>query len=352
MSAVRDPADVATATKRGTVSFLGIVSLAVSVAALLAVFFIYQETRQGAESSAAESARIDRLAERLDRLTRDSDQTRSSAKQLRDALSALEQRESAAAQEIAGLLAASRQTNLDWALAEIEYLLVIATHRLQLLHDVRTALAAMESAAARLQNLDHPGLADLRAQLAADLDALRAVRDVDITGLALYLTDLAGRVDSLPLAGGAGQALRAQDGGGAGAETGWRGLLLSIWRELKSLVVVSRGGAAAGATLLPEEQYFLFQNLRLQIETARLAVARRDTRMLQAALSMLDGLLRRHFDTKSTEVANVLDAFKRMRELDLDPDLPDINSSMETLHAFVHERAHEGAVPDPAGPPP
>ncbi|MBI2993570.1 MAG: uroporphyrinogen-III C-methyltransferase [Gammaproteobacteria bacterium] len=341
-----------TRARRGKAAFLGLLSLVLSVAALLAVFVLYEDTRQKEALSDTRRAETDRLVNRIDRLERDLDQSRLETRQLRDALTSLERKESAAAQAIAGLLASSRQTNLDWALAEVEHLLVIATQRLQLLHDVPTALAAMESAAARLRHLDDPGLDDLRAQLAADIDALKAVRDVDISGLALYLTDLSDRVDSLPLGGRSGRAQGARDRGEAGAQSGWRGLLSSIWREFKSLVVVSRTGAATGATLLPEEQYFLFQNLRLQIETARLAVARRDMRMLHAALATLDDWLRSHFDTSSADVANVLDSFKRMQQLDLDPELPDITSSMETLRAFVHERAVEGAVPDSAAPQP
>ena len=326
---------------------LVILALIVALAALASAWLAWQTTRRSAESGAAENAEIKHLSDHVDRLAGDLEAARTDAKQARETLDALERKQSAAADAIAGLLEASRQTNLDWALAEIEYLLVIATHRLQLLHDVPIALAAMEAAAKRLDNLHDPGLTDLHMQLAADTDALKAVRDVDISGLTAYLTDLAERVNSLPLSERTRGARRVEESGGASSESGWRNVLLSIWNEFKGLVVVTRTKSGAGATLLPDEQYFLFQNLRLQLETARLAVVRRDTHTLRASLAAASDWLRTYFDTDSEDVANILESFGRMQQVDLDPKLPDISSSLETLRAFVHDHAADSQAPEP-----
>ncbi len=91
-----------------------------------------------------------------------------------------------------------RNSNQEWALAEVEYLILIASHRLVLESDTGTALAALEAADTRLRDMNNPGLTDIRRQLATDMNALRAVQQVDITGLSLFLADYVKRVDSLP----------------------------------------------------------------------------------------------------------------------------------------------------------
>lgn len=347
------PATNRTGTGRGLRlgAFASIFALAAIVLSLIA----FLEGRRVFESSAARHADVARLADRVEAMERDLDGLRSTAAEADESLAALSRKQSAAAEAIAGLLEASRQTNLDWALAEIEYLLIIATHRLALAKDVPTALAATEAAARRLENLAHPGLEEVRYQLAADMDALKAVHDVDITGLALYLTDLAARAESLPL-GRVAVDVKRNEGrpgqGAASAQRGWRGLFDSIWRELKGLVVISRTGIGAGVTLLPEEHYFLIQNLQLQLEIARLAVLRRDTRMLRASLSAISDWLRKYFDREDSGVTNVLDSLDQMGKLELDPELPDINSSLETLRAFIRGNAAEGLPQDSMNPQP
>ena len=57
----------------------------------------------------------------------------------------------------------------------------------------------------------------------------------------------------------------------AGSGNRWQRLARSLWQELKSLLVISRTDKNNAALLAPQERYFLYQNLRLQLEAARLA---------------------------------------------------------------------------------
>jgi uroporphyrin-3 C-methyltransferase len=231
--------------------------------------------------------------------------------------------------------------SIDYTLAEIEYLLVIATQRLTLARDARTALAALEAADRRLAGNDQPGMVDLRAQLASDMNALRAVPDVDVAGLSLFLADLVQRAESLPLRDEYLKRREAAAGQPAVPETarGWRGLWLGIWREISRHMIVTRDSEGARVTLLPEERYFLAHNLRLQLETARLAVLRGDSASLKASLGIAAGWIERYYDTGNAAVANVLESLRRMATLRLDPELPDVSSSLESTRALMHERA-------------
>ncbi len=237
-------------------------------------------------------------------------------------------------------------SNFDIALSEIEYLLIIANHRLILQKDVPIALAAMDAADRRLKGLGDPRIIDVREQLTADINQLRAVNPVDITGLALYLADLILRVDQLPVR----EIVVSMPKSAAGTapsidENGWRHVARLIWLELKSLVVISRDKEISPVRLLPDEVYFLYHNLRLELANARLAVLARDNDNLQASLSNIIDWLNHYFNTGEAAVSNILDSLQQMQSLQLDPDLPDINSSLESVRAYIRFKDENMASP-------
>ena len=264
-------------------------------------------------------------------------------------LTDLVRKQALADERINSLLGERTSSNADWALAEAEYLLVIATHRLVLAHDVRTALVAMQAADARLRDLDLPGLTPVRSRIASDMDALKSVHRVDITGLTLFLSDLSERAPKLPLNPKRFATQRIPRAKPAPQHAGnWRDLLHEMWRSIKSLVVVTR--RTGGIRLLPDEKYFVIQNLQLQIEAARLAVLRRDTRALHASVQSLSHWLRTYFDLSDGGVESALQSIQQMGNLDLEPKLPDISSSLETLRAFIHQRAEASVSRGGQGP--
>jgi uroporphyrin-3 C-methyltransferase len=263
-----------------------------------------------------------------------------SIQQFESDLEQLGSAQQAQAEALAQLKVLQSRDNLDWTLDEIEYLLIIALHRLKLERDRDTALAALEAAALRLGGIDEPGLIPARAQLAADIERLKAVERADVTGLVLYLGDLVSRVQDLPLKD-SGQFAPAPPEPEEEAITGWRAFFRAVWREFKSLVSIRRVQEPPPVLLAPPERYFLYQNLRLELEAARLAVLRRDTANLHFAANHAGQWLKQYFDARDMAVANAIEALERMREVDLDPPLPDIDSSLETLRAYIRERAAE-----------
>jgi len=263
---------------------------------------------------------------------------------LEDAIKQLELKQIEQSEALASLYKDKRGNNEDWALAEVEYLLIIAMHRLLLEEDVATALAAMEAADLRLRNLGNPGLLPVRKQLASDINQLRSVNLVDITGLAIYLADLVKLSDDLLLKSSVlsvetEHALSSEANYADVEDPFWKKLPRLLWQEIKSLVVIKRSGEVKQALLLPGEEYFLTQNLKLELESARQSVLRLDSENLRASIDFIQFWLRQYFDTSDSSVVNVMETLDKMRSVELKPALPDISSSLESLRAYVHEAA-------------
>lgn len=228
------------------------------------------------------------------------------------------------------------QINEDYALAEVEHLLIIASYNLQLDHDIATALAAMEAADARLKGLRDPAVLTVREQLIADINTLRSLNQADLSGLGLFLSDLIGRIDALPLKDNV-VLEKSEPVTEANKEqvAGIRQFFVLVWKELKSLVIITRDENVNKARLLPDEIYFLRANLKLELANARFAVFNRDTDNLQASIGHIQVWLDDYFDLSDAAVQNIYDSLARMKDLELAFPKLDISSSLESVRALI-----------------
>lgn len=267
----------------------------------------------------------------------------SSKGQLSSAVSKLQSQQATLNRALNKLEQMQNKNSDDWVLAEAQYLLTVANERLNIARDVGTAIAAMKAADARLQDLANPGLIPVRDKIVHDLTSLRAVQRVDINGMALYLADLSGRITKLPLkdqTAVVGQKPGAQQQ--SPAVHNWRELLHSIWEDLRSLVVIREKTPGEAALTRPEIRTYLYQNLRLELASARLAVLRRDSGNLRASLKTVRSWLSHYFNTDSSAVSSVLDRLEHMSQVDLKPKLPDLSGALDALQRY--RRSHRSAA--------
>jgi uroporphyrin-III C-methyltransferase len=229
--------------------------------------------------------------------------------------------------------------NEDYALAEVEHLLIIASYNLQLDHDATTALAAMEAADARLKGLRDPLVLSVREQLIAEMNELRSINQADLSGLGLFLSDLINRVDQLPLKGNVvveKQEVTVEPGNEQLG--GVKHFFVLVWEELKSLVVITRDTEINKARLLPDEIYYLRANLKLELANARFAVFNRDTDNLHASIGHIQVWLNEYFDLSDAATQNIHDSLLRMKDLELEFPRMDISSSLESVRALIRSQ--------------
>ena len=302
---------------------------------IIAMVFIY--LHQGllrlekdlAGSKAESAAELGRIEARLGMALPD-------IRAIQGRLDELRAEQAALGAQLSGMAALGVGVNSDYALAEIEHLLVLAGHKLALAQDAAGALAALTAADKRLTGLALPGAEQARSVLRADMDRLGAIEQADLSGLGLYLSDLIERVDGLPLREAA--LLEPASAPAAPPPEGVRGFFTAVWRELKGLVIIRREEQAARPPLLPEQIYFLRANIKLELANARLAVFNRDTGNLQASLVRIQNWLSDHFDMRDSAAANFNDTLRRMQGLELALPEMNIESTLESVRALAGPR--------------
>jgi uroporphyrin-3 C-methyltransferase len=221
------------------------------------------------------------------------------------------------------------------ALAEVEQMLLIAAQQLQLSANVKAALIAMQSADARLQRMDRPAFNGLRKAISLDMDKLRALPGVDITGINLQLNNLISVVDQVPLAYQqrvanevVAKTVPPKD------ETVWQKLLREIWQEVKQLVRIENTGKDEIPLLPPNQEFFLRENLKLRLLSARLALLTRDEDSFRQELKTAQLWTTRYFDSKSNDSMRMSDVLKKLAASDISIELPDISPSLQAVRNY------------------
>ncbi|QIE22838.1 HemX, putative uroporphyrinogen-III C-methyltransferase [Caballeronia sp. SBC1] len=235
----------------------------------------------------------------------------------------------------------------DWTLAEVEQILSSASQQLQLTGNVQLALFALQSADTRLAATTGPQIVTIRKAIAQDMDKLRATPSTDITGLAIKLDTAIDQIDSLPLAGEApitpatAHADTPRNTASIAAATGqpvWKVWLQQfasgIGQQLSSLVTVRRIDNADAMLASPDQGYFVRENVKLRLLSARLSLLSRSEPALKSDLHAADTALGRYFDQSSGKVKAVRALVQQVDQASLAVTVPDLNASLAAVHQF------------------
>ncbi|VAX13858.1 Uncharacterized protein EC-HemX [hydrothermal vent metagenome] len=282
------------------------------------------------------------------------EQLTATSRQLQEHLASQEKQQQALTEAFGNLLKTRRHLRNDWLLAEADYLLRLASHRLLLARDVGSALAAIQAADERLHDMTDPAVIPLRGLLAKDINRLKAVPEPDIAGLSAQLSALAHGLDSLPLLSAYTDS-RANHSAANALDTNetrvkdWKQLPEAIWGDIKKLLVIRERHGRVIPLLSPRQHFFLIQNLKLKLEQARLALLNAEPDIYQERLQSAIDWIHDFFKQDDPATQAMLKQIKQLAGENIKPDLPDISASYRALQDFI-EKQNEKAkrAEDPA----
>ncbi|MBD1388003.1 uroporphyrinogen-III C-methyltransferase [Neiella sp. HB171785] len=244
-----------------------------------------------------------------------------------------------------------RKSN-EWLLAEVDYLIRLATRKLWMERDVNGAKALLKSADLRVAELRDPQLLSLRRSLSNDIATLGALPRVDIDGIALTLDGLISQLDMLPL-----NALEIPDSvGPQNAQTvtndpsDWRQNLMQSWRHfVDGFIAVNRRADGATPLLPPEQRWYLRANIRLTLQQAQLAALRNQPQLYANAINQSDDWLREYFDNSDSAVQYVREALAELAISPVRLQLPgDLESRQLIRSLLATEHDTSGVTNTPA----
>ncbi|MHC8440703.1 MAG: uroporphyrinogen-III C-methyltransferase [Candidatus Eutrophobiaceae bacterium] len=229
------------------------------------------------------------------------------------------------------IVAESRQQEMaasayDFELFELEHLLILACHQMELNHDADAALKIMQGVERRAQDLDLPQ--SILEQWRRDIGALRGATVVDIGGLSLRLMSLMDLVDELPWKRSAYEDSEFEEL--AADASVWE----KIKRDLADMVSIRRRGELAD--ILPNEQVRLREQMKMEFSAARLAALRSDTGTLRHSIDILLKQLQLGFQPDARSVIDLREKLMRIKLLELDTVSLNIRGSVDRYQEWLH----------------
>ena len=197
-------------------------------------------------------------------------------------------------------------------------------------------MTALQLADAKLQRLERPQFVPLRRALSRDMDELKAMPYVDVTGVGLKLDQAIAAVGTLPLAMDErlpprGRRLlprrrtTSRRGSGSCATSG---------ENCASSCASRRPIGRPRRSCRRRRQYFLRENLRLRLLTARIALLNHDDASFKADLAAVGGWIAQYFDTRTKQVQALQATLKQVAATPLAGEMPDLSRSLEALRVL------------------
>lgn len=239
---------------------------------------------------------------------------------------------------------------IDAVLADVENAVAIAGQQLQLGGNVAAALVTLQDAERRLSARADPAFIPVRRALGRDIERLRALPAVDLTAIALRLDAILGGLDQYPLLatlaprGDARQEGRAESkadgrsdaradrGASRLAQSGREGLD-ALRGELQQLFRVRRIDEPDAVLLAPEQAYFVRQNLRLALLSARLAALSRNEATYRVDVERSARMLADYFDRGHKGVDAALASLRQLQANRFAMELPGLGDSLAAVRS-------------------
>lgn len=248
----------------------------------------------------------------------------------------------------------------DWALSEVEQVLSTASQQLQLAGNVSGALIALQNADKDLSREEKPQFISIRRAIANDIETLKSVPTVDITGIALRLDNAIAQIDSMhlladekPAAPLGAKSTHAKqvvalptepapvtvDENGktdwwALAKWKWQIVSGDAWNEIKQLVRIRDVADPEALLLSPTQTYYVRENLKIRLLSARLALLSRNQAVFRSDLAVAQDTIMRYFDVQARQTQAVQMLLKQAQKNDLTINMPTLAGSIKAVRDY------------------
>jgi uroporphyrin-3 C-methyltransferase len=226
----------------------------------------------------------------------------------------------------------SRGVN-DFVVAEVSQLLKLANNSALSSSDSRSAVKALQLADIQLKEMADPRYSLVRSKINEEIALLESIEQVDIESVTATLNSLADRIPSLklendvPVLGSV--VVEVED-----SAQGFKAELKEMWADIVNYNSVQRIDQAPKPLLVPEQRYFLNQNIQLQLAKAELGLVQNRAYIYLGSLDVANSWLTQYFDLSDSEVKQVLTQIEQLKAISMATELPSISGSYSLLQTI------------------
>jgi uroporphyrin-3 C-methyltransferase len=227
-----------------------------------------------------------------------------------------------------------------WQLAEVEYLMRVAQHKLILQDDFAGAAITLQAASDRIGLTGDPGLLPVRVMISEEIADLKTRRRADLVGMSLMLAQLGRRVRGLQ----PGFALRVEQSSElpADEEPVMVGQASEDWVDrfsdfLDSLISIRK--ESTEPTEIEANIIDVAEAMEDNLKLARWSVLERDANQYQLLIDRSLSLFREFYDLDNAANHDFMTQLQELQKMVIKPEKPDITGSLRELQRILSQRA-------------
>lgn len=237
------------------------------------------------------------------------------------------------------------KSSQNWLLAEVEYLLRMADHRILMKEDVKGAIAILKSADDLIKQMptEDSGLRDVRIAIAKDIASLEIYNNVDVPGTYADLVALGETIEKLPLTPTGNEETKAKEDDKLSTHAEKEGFIEKVNRTMGDYLTIRRYTDEELKRLLsPEERRNLRDSLRLSLEQAETALLRGNQIVYDKSLNKVRNWLHNYFVASDYRVELAIAKLEKLSSVRVDNQLPDIAGSQQALKRYLADKMRRG----------
>ncbi|MDJ0881632.1 MAG: uroporphyrinogen-III C-methyltransferase [Gammaproteobacteria bacterium] len=228
-----------------------------------------------------------------------------------------------------------------WKLAEVEYLLSIAQHKLVLEHDFEGAAKTLNASSELIGMLGDPGLLPVRVQINDEVAQLKTRLRPDLVGMTLTVSRLSRQITHLrPGYQSRDQESKPEIVPPAAETVDHRSYDERLIDFMKSLVTIK----SSQPEEMDVEQTAIInvtEKLEDNLKLTRWSLLDRDAHQYQRLMQENVSLFEQYYDLKDAANADFYEALLNLKKSSIKPELPDISGSLRLLKQIQQKREKE-----------
>lgn len=319
--------------------FFGFLLFLMILASYVAIFWIWQQQQSQSEGFSQT------LSKSLEGYQDDSQQSLAVAKQADERTVELQAKtlvldekiSQAIAQqtEMQSLLRKMHEAKAENMISEVEKLVNLADQQLKFSGNLKSAMLALEAADIPLAQSGAPEFIDIREALGNDLQALKEFPAVDMGALSNQLESLMQLTGSLPL-------LQDQDGlsdheqvaQNTPASESKPTIQENLWKTFQKFIMVEKIDSVAEPLVNVEQKFYLKENIKLRLLTARIALLQRNADVFDQDLAAVKDWMKQYYDLQHPNAEKALALIDTLKSTELGVALPSLQSSLDAIAQY------------------
>ena len=244
----------------------------------------------------------------------------------------------------------------EWRLNEVAHVLRMSQYRLLLDRDINSAIAGLKLADNGLQEINDVRLIPIRTSISKQIQTLTNYPHPDYVGIQLQLDNTIAQLKSglikqaseiqqqQPEKTEQAEQATTTDSGPAelNAKLVWQkvkgffaGLYTRVRTYINDTVKVTHGEHKVAVFIEQQEKKRAYEFLRMKLLAAKYSVSTKDDHAYHQQLNAAIGWLENNEDF--TNKADLLKEIKKLNEIDLTPELPDISQPSLLLDKYIEK---------------